>query len=676
MSREATRTVDCGNMYAAVLLDGHTSWTKGAVMGDIDPVDQHGAPVQRDVSVSDDFRNRLEMRLRFERMLAELSTRLIHADDEQLDRLIEDGLGRIGALFGVDRAYLFRFDSERSRMSNTHEWVEEGISREAPNLQNVPFATFPWLMLELSAGRRVHVPRVAELPDAAASERDEFIREGIRSIAIVPVGEKGSPSGFIGFDAVRSEHSWPDEIMLGLELLAQMFHNAFRAQSMAAEMQRLALHDDLTGLANRKLLRDRLGQTIARCRRNGCRAGVMLIDIDDFKLVNDSFGHALGDDLLRVLARRIGEMVRDVDTVARLGGDEFVVVVEISETAALEPMVRRIAGALQRPVEFGIDSVVPAASIGIAICPDDGDDPDLLLRRADAAMYAAKAEGKNRYRIFTHESSDQSRDALRMRQQLRSGIASGEIVPAYQPRVSLQSGRILGFEALARWRHPQLGWLSPDQFLPLAAQMGVEGDLDLAVLDVALRQLSAWRESHPTLRMSVNIGARNITEPDIQKQLGQRLREAGHLARGIELEITESAVIRDLDRARDALQRLRDDCPGLQISLDDFGSGYSSLNYLRRLAINTLKIDQCFVADLEGDHTASTHAIVRSIVDLGRNLGLQVVAEGIETGAQVAELLALGCDEGQGFHFSRALTAAEATRLLDLPCLPEVTRAG
>ncbi len=631
---------------------------------------------RRESGSGDDYRRRLELRLRFERRIAELSTRLINAPEERLDALIEEGLGGIGTLFDVDRAYLFRFNTDHRLHSNTHEWVAEGVTREAANLQEVPVCRFPWLMAELFAGRSVHVPKVTDLPDEASAEREEFLREGIRSLALVPFGDKGAPSGFIGFDAVRSEHSWSDEIMLGLELLGQTFHNAFRAQAMAAELQRLALHDDLTGLANRKLLRDRLSQTIARYRRSGIRAAVMLIDIDDFKLVNDSFGHSMGDEFLRAIAARLRNIVRDVDTVARLGGDEFVVVVEIADAEAIEPMVARLVESLRVPVMLGGEAVVPAASIGIAMFPDDGGDAELLLRRADSAMYDAKAEGKNRSRMFSHESSADSRDALRLRQQLRKGIAHGEVVPFYQPRVCLRSGRILGFEALARWRHPQLGLLQPSHFLPLAALIGVDSDLDLAMLDAALAQLAVWRESHPLLRVSVNISARNLTDEAVQKRLGQRLREAGRLVAGIELEITESAVIRDLDQAQASLQRLRDACPGLQLSLDDFGSGYSSLNYLRRLPLTTLKIDQCFVIDLESDRTGSTHAIVRSIIDLGRNLGLHIVAEGIETELQGSGLLALGCSEGQGFYFSPPVTAAEATELLKAPPLPKSSSVG
>jgi diguanylate cyclase (GGDEF)-like protein len=620
-----------------------------------------------------DYRARLEQRLRFERLLAEQSASLIHADGDHLDAVIENALGQVGSLFGVDRAYLFRFSDDLRFHTCTHEWVAEGVSREAENLQQVPVTTFPWLMRELLAGRSVHVPRVGALPDEAAAEREEFMREGIRSLALVPFGPAGAPNGFIGFDAVRADHVWSDDILLGLRLLGQMFDGAFRAQRMSEELKRLALHDDLTGLANRKLLRERMQQAMARCRRTGSSLAVILIDLDDFKLVNDSLGHSLGDGLLRILAERLHAVVRDVDTVARIGGDEFVLLAETPGPNELAPMLERLVATLRKPVRLGEEDIHPAASIGVALHPADGEDPEMLLRRADAAMYAAKAEGKDRFRLFTREGAESSREALRLRQQLRAGLAGGEIVPWYQPRVCLRSGRVLGFEALARWQHPQRGLLEPGAFLPLAAQIGIDGDIDLRILDAALADLRTWRREHPLLRVSVNVGARNLTEPGRQERLRERLVASGPLVANLEIEITEGAVIRDLERAREALERLCGSCPGLHLSLDDFGSGYSSLSYLRRLPLTTLKIDQGFVADLEGDRTASTQAIVRSILDLGRNLGLHVVAEGIETDAQARELLELGCAEGQGFHFSRPVPAAEATRLLAAGRLPLTT---
>jgi len=610
------------------------------------------------------YRRRLGQRLAFERLIAALSTDLIHAPSERLDALIEQGLGRIGRLFAVDRAYLFRFTPDGSSLSNTHEWVEEGISREAENLQEVPIDQFPWLMRELKAGRAVHVPVVAELPDSAATEREEFIREGIRSIVLVPVGEVGRPEGFIGFDSVRRERHWPRDILLGLRLVAQMFANAFRSREMSDRLTRLAFHDALTGMGNRRLLGERLSHALQCSHRQGTQLAVILIDLDDFKLVNDSYGHSLGDEILKTAASRLATTVRASDIVARLGGDEFVVVAEMTGLEPLSQLIERLFHAMLAPVELrGVTFALPM-SVGIALYPDDGSDVETLLRQADAAMYAAKSEGKNRFAFFTPSMTRDSRAALRLRHDLRLAIERDEIGSYYQPRVALPSMRVVGFEALARWQHPERGLLLPQDFLRLAETSGEIGKIDLRVLAGALRDLERWRRIQPDCRVSVNLDAHALQDERLLGCLQSMLTSAGNGGRGVEIEITESSLMRDIGQAARALARLRRAAPGLQVAIDDFGSGYSSLAYLGRLPVTTLKIDRSFVAELSTDNKRSARAIIHSIIDLGRSLGLHVVAEGVETREQAIELGELGCREAQGFLFSAAVPIEAATALL------------
>ncbi|HSM10508.1 MAG TPA: EAL domain-containing protein, partial [Lysobacter sp.] len=610
------------------------------------------------------YRRRLGQRLAFERLIAALSTDLIHAPSERLDALIEQGLGRIGRLFAVDRAYLFRFSPDGSSLSNTHEWVEEGISREAENLQEVPIDHFPWLMRELKAGRAVHVPVVAALPDSAATEREEFIREGIRSIVLVPVGEVGRPEGFIGFDSVRRERHWPRDILLGLRLVAQMFANAFRSREMSDRLTRLAFHDALTGMGNRRFLGQRLSHALQCSHRQGTQLAVILIDLDDFKLVNDSYGHSLGDEILKIAASRLATTVRASDIVARLGGDEFVVVAEMTGLEPLSQLIERLFHAMLAPVELrGVTFALPM-SVGIALYPDDGSDAETLLRQADAAMYAAKSEGKNRFAFFTPSMTRDSRAALRLRHDLRLAIERDEIGPYYQPRVAVPSMRVVGFEALARWQHPERGLLLPQDFLRLAETSGEIGKIDLRVLAGALRDLERWRQIQPDCRVSVNLDAHALQDEHLLGCLQSMLTSAGNGGHGVEIEITESSLMRDIGQAASALARLRRAAPGLQVAIDDFGSGYSSLAYLGRLPVTTLKIDRSFIAELSTDNKRSARAIIHSIIDLGRSLGLHVVAEGVETREQAIELGELGCREAQGFLFSAAVPIEAATVLL------------
>lgn len=604
------------------------------------------------------YRDRLEQRLVFERLIAALSTDLIHACPERIDVLIEQSLGRIGRLFEVDRAYLFRFNADRTAHSNTHEWVEEGVTREAHNLQDIPAAEFPWLMQELLAGREVHVPVVEDLPEAAATERAEFIREGIRSLVLVPFGDASLPDGFIGFDSVRRQRRWPADMLLGLRLVGQMFANAFRSREMADRLTRLAFHDPLTGLGNRRFLTERLAQGLEHAQREDSRLAVILIDLDDFKLVNDSYGHSVGDEILVALAERLTSTVRAGDVVARLGGDEFVIVVEVDDFATLSQLIERLFAAMAGPVELRALTFALRLSVGVAIYPDDAIDPESLLRQADAAMYAAKSEGKNRFAFFTPQMTHASRESLRLRHELRLALERDEIRPHYQPRVALPSMRVVGFEALARWQHPKRGLLLPGQFLGLAQNGGMIGAIDLGGLRHALANLRRWRVHHPDCRVSVNLDAQALQNGLLISQLEDVLREASDIATGVEIEITESSLMRDVEQASRALERLKRAAPGLNIAIDDFGIGYSSLAYLGRLPISTLKIDRSFVADLDGPGGGNARQIIRSIINLGRSLGLHVVAEGVETREQADELAALGCGEAQGYLFSAAVPAS------------------
>ncbi len=610
------------------------------------------------------YRDRLEQRLAFERLIAALSTELIHAPVEQLDTLIEQALGRIGSLFDVDRAYLFRLSDDRMTQSNTHEWVAEGISRESQHLQNVPMGHFPWLMEQILAGEAVHVPVVTALPDMAATEREEFIREGILSLVMVPFGDVGLAEGFIGFDSVRRQRHWPADILLGLQLVGQMFFNAFRAREMSERLTRLAFHDPLTGMGNRRFLGERLAHALERSQKEGHQLAVILIDLDDFKLVNDSYGHSLGDEILKTAASRLASTVRASDMVARLGGDEFVVVARSSSLESLSQLVGRMFDAMLEPAQVRGVTFALRMSVGIALFPDDGLDAETLLRQADSAMYAAKVEGKNRFAFFTPEMTRDSRAALQLRHELRLAIERGEIQPYYQPRVELPSMRVIGFEALARWHHPQRGVLLPAEFLALARQSGVIGCIDLGILARALADLAQWRQQDPDCSISINLDADDLRDEALIGRLLEILAAAGDAAAGVELEITESSLMRDIEQASATLGRLRHAAPALQIAIDDFGSGYSSLSYLGRLPVTTLKIDRSFTAELGSANPRGARAIIHSIIDLGRSLGLHVVAEGVETAEQAAQLSELGCVEAQGFLFSPAVPAAEAAAML------------
>ncbi len=428
---------------------------------------------------------------------------------------------------------------------------------------------------------------------------------------------------------------------------------ALLAQAELNEHQ--ALHDALTGLANRTLFRDRIEQTIRAARRAGTQVGVLLMDLDRFKEVNDSLGHAAGDQLLVEVGRRLEGALRASDTVARLGGDEFgVLLPDPTVPDDVVRVVERMRGSIEEPVTVQGLALSLEASIGIALYPDHGEDVETLMRHADMAMYRAKNEHLGSA-FFDPGCGRQDTARLTLVGELRRALEHRELVLHYQPKAFLAEGEVRSVEALLRWQHPERGLVAPDQFIPLAQQTGLIKPLTLYVIDQALSQVRAWRGQSITLSVAVNLSTRNLLDTDFPDQV-QALLDRWRLdADVLELEITESTMLADPTRTKAILERLSR--MGIRLSIDDFGTGYSSLAYLKRLPVNEIKIDRSFVMNMDRDDDDAT--IVRSTIDLGRNLGLDVVAEGVESQPIWDQLAGLGCTVAQGYHLSRPLPAEE-----------------
>jgi diguanylate cyclase (GGDEF)-like protein/PAS domain S-box-containing protein len=425
-----------------------------------------------------------------------------------------------------------------------------------------------------------------------------------------------------------------------------------------------ALHDALTGLPNRALLMDRLGLALRRGhRRSATRVVVFFLDLDHFKVVNDGLGHTAGDELLVGVARRLVASVREQDTVARLGGDEFVVLLEeVHGAGEATLVVERVLEGLLHPFEVAGQEVFTSASIGITLSGAHAR-PEDLLRDADTAMYRAKAGGRGRYEIFDPEMQAQAAARLRMEGELRRALEREEFRVAYQPIVSLETGVPIGFEALVRWEHPERGRILPGEFISLAEETGLIVPLGSWVLREACRQLRAWQTELPGwsgLLMSVNLSPRQFARADLVRQVDEVLRELSLPPGTLQLELTESLLMEDAEAAVAVLAAL--ESRGVRLAIDDFGTGYSSLSYLQRFPISTLKIDRSFVAGMEAGSSQSK--LVRTMVGLARSLGMGVVAEGVETEEQLRVLKRLGCERGQGFLFSHALSSDEVVPLL------------
>jgi diguanylate cyclase (GGDEF)-like protein/PAS domain S-box-containing protein len=418
------------------------------------------------------------------------------------------------------------------------------------------------------------------------------------------------------------------------------------------QLRHQAFHDVLTGLANRSLFRDRLGHALARASRGGRPTAVLYLDLDDFKAVNDRLGHAEGDRLLVAVGERLSSSTRAGDTVARLGGDEFAIIVEETEAAEAATSATRILQALARPFVLGDREVAARASIGIAIQSADGGDADELLRRADIAMYAAKARGGDSHVIYEAELYGATVARMQLKADLRGALERGELHVAYQPIVELDTGEITGSEALMRWNHPERGAVPPMEFIPLAEESGLILEIGRWILETACRQTKSWQDETATaLTVSVNMSGRQMADQDFVADVGRILSDSGLDPRSLTLEITESVLVKDVDATVTAFRALKS--LGIRLAIDDFGTGYSSLSYLRQFPIDILKVDRSFVAGLDG--SKDSLALVRSILNLSSTLRLDTVAEGIETTVQRQALRGLGAQRGQGYLFARPM---------------------
>ena len=425
-----------------------------------------------------------------------------------------------------------------------------------------------------------------------------------------------------------------------------------------------ALHDVLTGLPNRALFADRLQQAIERSNRDQTLRAVLFMDLDHFKVVNDSLGHRLGDELLITVARRLQACLRPGDTVARLGGDEFTVLLDgIADVDDAIRVFERIAGVLEEPIELGWRQVFISMSAGIALMEDGSIRPETLLRNADVAMYEAKKEGKAGCKVFNSGMYTKALRRLEMENDLRRAIERGELRVYYQPKVLLSTGKIIGMEALVRWEHPERGLVLPDEFIPLAEETGLIVPLGQWVLRETCRQAREWQEQYPTassLATSVNLSVKQFREPNLVRNLKEILREHGLDPRCLQLEITESVVAYDVEYAVGGLRKLKG--LGVRLAIDDFGTGYSSLVSLQRFPFDDLKIDRGFVAGLR--ENSQDEAIAGLVIDLAHALGMRAIAEGVETVEQLARLRGMGCDQGQGSYFWKPLTSEAVTALL------------
>jgi diguanylate cyclase (GGDEF)-like protein len=498
------------------------------------------------------------------------------------------------------------------------------------------------------------VPRVDGPPFVAADVSAIYLAAAAL-LAVRAIGARNDDVPFTLFAGAGTLGLAPIAVLVGdfsaalLPLLVLPLAALHVAGRHALLSESRALHDVLTGLPNRALFQDRVDRALSAAKRDGSRPVVMLLDLDKFKEVNDTLGHHRGDELLKLVGPRIGGVLRSSDTVARLGGDEFAVLLPSAPDAEAGAEVgQKILQALEQPFQVDDAELEVGASLGVACFPDHGEDVDTLMQHADMAMYVAKGTGSGQ-EVFDLKGGRQ--DPLAVVGDLRRGMSDGELGVLYQPKVDLRTGEVRGAEALVRWEHPLRGLVLPDKFVNHAEHTGLIRPLTLHVLDAALSQVGSWRNDGLDMTVAVNLSMRSLLDRALIEDVEALLRKWDVPAQALALELTESTIMADPQRAREILEALS--ALGVGLSIDDFGTGYSSLGKLKQLPVDEIKIDRSFVVGMASDHSDAT--IVRSTIDLARNLGLRVVAEGIEDRVVRDQLAALGCDLGQGYWFSRPL---------------------
>ncbi len=489
------------------------------------------------------------------------------------------------------------------------------------------------LNMDLSESSSCHLP-----PNCLLIRRDGF--EISIEDSIAPIHDRnGQPSGAV-----------------------IVFHDVSAARSMALEMAHSAQHDYLTGLPNRMLLNDRVGQAIASAARNSRKVAVLFLDLDGFKHINDSLGHPIGDEVLQSVAKRLVKCVRAADTVSRQGGDEFVILLaDLEKTDDAAITARRVLKAVAETHSAGLLDLHVTTSIGVSVYPDDGQDAETLIKNADLAMYQAKENARQNYQFFKPAMNVHAVERQAIEESLRYAVARQEFVLHYQPKINLTTGQITGAEALVRWTHAVRGPVSPAQFIPVAEDCGLILPIGNWVLREACKQARAWADAGlPPTTMAVNISAMEFRNEAFLEGVFTILKETGFDAQYLELELTETTLMRHLESTETILRELR--ARGVQLTVDDFGTGYSSLSYLRRFPIEALKIDQSFIRQITT--TPDDKAIVAAVITMGQSLKMRVIAEGVETQEEMAFLQAHHCDEAQGYYFGRPMPAQDFAKLL------------
>ncbi|HEY9827321.1 MAG TPA: EAL domain-containing protein [Stenomitos sp.] len=584
------------------------------------------------------------------------------------DAAINEALATLGTAAQVDRICISMNHSHpgtgETSTSMRFEWTRESIPSllRRPHRHNQTFnspALKRWYHTLTDEQNIRSLTR--ELPEA---EQAMLEIDQVQSILVVPIIVNLKFWGFIELHQCSCEYEWSPQEESIICAMGASISAALQRQQTEEIIHHQAFHDALTNLPNRILFNDRLDFALSNAKRNGQSLAVMFMDLDRFKIINDTLGHSVGDALLKEVAIRLQDCLREGDTVARWGGDEFTVLLpQIRDMDDATHTAHRILDALKAPFEVSPHELYIDASIGISIYPDDGEIAELLLQNADVALYRCKEQGRGSCQLYSPAMNSKAPELFILENYLRHALERREFLLYYQPKVDVQTGEIIGLETLVRWKHPEMGLVSPAKFIPLAEETGLIVDIGTWVLQAACEQAVQWhRQGLDSISIAVNLSARQFFQPDLVNIVHQVLAETQLDPPYLELEITETTAVKYMDFTQSVLRQMQE--MGVHIAMDDFGTGYSSLNYLKQLPLNTLKIDQSFIRDLKPN--SKDLEIVKAVIALGQGLDLKVVAEGVETEQQCDLLRSLNCNIVQGYLFSKPLPADEITQLLQV----------
>lgn len=639
-------------------------------------LNQLNQKLSAEISEKEEAEISLKYQLALNKIITEILTDFINLKTHEFPAKIEEVLKRISLFTEVDNSQITRWDAEKKSFSTIYEWVAPGHQPLIEKSRNLAYLDYKWCVDNLLGGKVVTISSVIDSKHLTTIERQNLLAFDLKSIICIPLILETQVIGWISLASRTQTHVWQQSTIELLQNFSKIFSNAIirqhtekaleESKQFGLKLQHDVFHDSLTQLANRNLLTNRLNHALARQLRNqDWLFAILFIDLDRFKIINDSLGHLVGDLLLIALGKRLNQGLRVNDTLARLGGDEFVILIEDLRTP--EDAIRlaeRINQKLKQPFKIQEHELFISASIGIALSEAGKyQAASELLRDADIAMYRAKNSGKACHCIFDISMHENAMTRLKLENDLKRAIAKNELIIHYQPIFSLIDNQIIGVEALVRWQHSKMGTIAPNDFIGIAEETGYIIELDKWMLENACHQINEWKKQFPAyekLTLNVNFSAKNFLGSDLIKTVNEILEKTDFEPKYLKLEITESILIKNTEEVETKLKELRE--KEIEICLDDFGTGYSSLSYLNTFPLNVLKLDRSFIQNILEEK--SKRAIIQAIIIMSEQLGMKVVAEGIETEEQANLLKQINCFQGQGYWFSKPLNSQNMKKLL------------